>query len=117
MRSDEAEKARRNKIENRVRRGTWEMILEEDVPEDANFISGSFVITIKNVEAEKPTFKARFVAHNNKDSEKNQLMHDSSIAHQSSVRRLVALAAIMGFDVWTEDIPIYGTFLIAITYC
>ena len=112
MRSDEAGKARRNKIENRVRRGTREMILEGNVPEDANFISGSFVITIKNVEAENPTFKARFVAHDNKDSEKNQLMHDSPTARQSSVRLLAALAAIMRFDVWAEDMPIYGTFLL-----
>ena len=53
-------------------------------------------------------FKARFVAHGNRDTEKNQLFHDSfhdsSTARQSSIRLLVAPVAIMGFDIWTEDI-------------
>ncbi len=46
------------------------MILEEDAPEDANVISGSFVIIVKDVETENPTFKARFVAYGSKESEK-----------------------------------------------
>ncbi len=49
-------------------------------------------------------FQACFVAHGNRDSEKDQLVHDSTPARQSSVRLLVAMAAIMGFEVWTEDI-------------
>ncbi len=65
IRSDEVEEARRKEIENHVRRGTWGMIFEEDVPEDAKVISGSLVITIKGVDTENPTFKTRFVAHGN----------------------------------------------------
>ncbi len=100
----EANKARELEIENLVRRGTWEMVLEEDVPKDANMITGSFFVTFEDVETEKPTFKARFVAHGNRDSDKDQFVHDSTTVRQSSVRLLVAIAAIMGFDVWTEDI-------------
>ncbi len=33
--SDEAEGDRRKEIDNRVRRSTWEICFEEDVPEDA----------------------------------------------------------------------------------
>ncbi len=36
--------------------------------------------------------------------QKNQLIHNSTTAHQSSVRLLVALASVMGFGLWTEDI-------------
>ncbi len=44
------------------------------------------------------------MAHGNKESEKNWLIHNSTTARQSSVRLVVALAAIMGFEVWTKDI-------------
>ncbi len=80
------------------------MVLEEDVPKDANMITGSFVVTIKDVETGKPTFKARFVARGNRDSDKDQLIYNSRTILQSSARLLVAIAATTGFDVWTEDI-------------
>ncbi len=63
-----------------------------------------FVLTIKDVETNTPKFKARFVAHGNRDAEKNRLVHDSTAARQSSVKLLVALASVMGVDVWTDDI-------------
>ncbi len=44
------------------------------------------------------------MAHANRDSENNQLICNSTTARQTSARLLVALAAIMGFDVWAEDI-------------
>lgn len=44
-------------------------------------------------------FKARFVAHGNHDSEKHKVVHDSTTARNSFVGLLVALAALMGFDV------------------
>ena len=101
----EADNARELEIENLVRRGTWEMVLEEDDSKGTNMITGSFVVTIKDVQTKKPTFRARFVAHSNRDSDKDQLVYDSTTVCQSSVRLLVAMAAIMGFDVWTEEIP------------
>ncbi len=104
MRSEQADRARKQEIENLVRRGTWELVLEEDVPPGSNIISGSFVIAIKDVEIDNPLFKARYVSHVHRDAEKHNLVHDSTNVRQSSVRLLIALAAIMGFDVWTEYI-------------
>ncbi len=62
----------------KILRDTFEMILGENVPEDANVVSGSFVITIKDVETETSTFKARFVVHVNKYLEKNRLINNSN---------------------------------------
>ncbi len=73
------------------------MVLEEDVREGADMITGSFIATTKDVETDNPIFKSRFVAHGNRDSEKDELVHDSTTARQISVRLLVAMAAIMGF--------------------
>ncbi len=77
----EADKARELEIENLVRRGAWEMVLEEDFPKDANMITRSFVVTINDVETEKPAFKARFMAYGNRDSDKDQLVYDSTTVH------------------------------------
>ncbi len=95
IRSDEAEKATKEEIENLVSRGTWEMNLEEDFPEDAKVISGSFAITIKDIKTGDHNSKARFVADGHKDSEKSQLIRKSTTARQSSVRILAALVAIV----------------------
>ncbi len=65
-------------METWVRRCTWEMILEEGGPKDLNVILGSFVVTIKDVETEKPIFEACFLVHGNKDSEIDKLAQDFS---------------------------------------
>ena len=95
----EVEAARTREIENLVRRGTWELALEEDEPDDANMLTGSFLLIMKDVETNTATFKARFVAHGIRDAESNQLVHDSTTARQSSVRLFVTLAFVMDFDV------------------
>ncbi len=97
--SAEAEKALKNEIENLVKLETWKMILGEDVPSEANFITGSFVITIKDVETENSIFKASLFAHGNREAEKIRQVHDSGTVRQGSVRLLIALASIIVFDV------------------
>ena len=67
-------------------------------------LSLDIFITTKDVETDNPVFKATFVGHGNRDTEKNQLFHDSNMARQSSASLLVNLAAIIGFDVWAEYI-------------
>ncbi len=62
------------------------------------------MIAIKDVETDRPIFKARIVAHGHLDAEKHNLVHDSTNFREISVQSLIALAAIKGFDVWTEDI-------------
>lgn len=42
--------------------------------------------------------------HGNRDRDKDTLVHFSPTVRQSSVIMIVALAAVMGFRVWTQDI-------------
>ncbi len=51
-----------------------------------------------------PGNTGRHVAYGKKDYENNQLIYNSTTVIQSSAIRLVVIAAIMGFDVWAEDI-------------
>ena len=56
------------------------------------------------METEKEVYKSRYVVQGHTDTEKNLLVHDSTNLKQSSFRVLVAIAAIFGFRLWTQDV-------------
>lgn len=74
-------------------------MLEEEVPRDSNIISVSFVVAFKDVDTDQLIINARFVPNGYSDSQKHQLVYDSTSARQSSVRFFTAMAALAGFDV------------------
>ena len=100
----EAKAAKQKDIEDLIRRGTWKIIAHDELPENANILTGGFVITIKDTETDKPRLKARFVIHGNTDKEKNNLVHTNTTVKHASTRMLVALAACFGFRIWSQDI-------------
>lgn len=104
MKSEEVQAAKRKELEELIRRGTWKIVAYDELPSNANIMSGGFVITIKDVETDKPRFKARFVIHGNQDKDKNQLVHTSTTIKHASTRLLVALASCFGFRLWSQDI-------------
>ena len=104
FKNKEADDARKKELDNLIRRGTWKIVLEKNVPKGANIISGMFVMTIKDVETDSPIYKARYVAHGHRDNEKNELVHNSTTARQSSTRLMLAIAATLEFKVWSQDI-------------
>ncbi len=96
--------AKAKELEGLARRGFYEVVLREDVPAGANVMGGRFVLAIKNVGTGEEVYKARFVVQGHTDAEKNLLVHNSTNLKQSSVRILVALAAIFGFRLWSQDV-------------
>lgn len=104
VKSSEATAAKKKEIESLIKRGTWTVVVEEDIPDDANIMTGHFVITIKNVETNEPIFKARYVIHGNQDDEKDILVHNSTTIRQVSTKIILCLAAIFGFRVWNDDV-------------
>ena len=102
--SKDAMKAKKEEIASLVKRGTWKIVVQEELPEDSNIISGRFVVTIKDVETDQPYFKARFVAQGHRDKEKSSLIHNSTTVRQSSIRILLSLAACFGFRIWSMDV-------------
>lgn len=103
-RSSQFEEAKLKEIEGLVKRGTYEVVLKEDVPVDANILGGRFVLSIKNKDTNEEKFKARFVVQGHTDREKNILVHSSTNLRQSSIRTITALAAIFGLRVWSQDV-------------
>lgn len=96
--------AKKKEIEKLFRKGTWKLLIEEEVPENANLLTGGFVINIKDTVTNKPRFEARYVILGNKDMDKYLLVHNSTTMRQVSTRLLVALAAKFGFKLWSQDI-------------
>ena len=96
--------ASRKEIKGLVDRGTWKIVLKQDVPKGANILSGRYVLVIKNVVTDKPVFKARLVVQGHKDKDKNILVHNSTNLRQSSTLLIAFLAAIHNFRIWSHDV-------------
>ena len=55
------------------------------------------MLAIKNIDTDEEIYKARFVTHGHKDREKPFLVQDTTKIRRSSIRMLVAIAALFGF--------------------
>lgn len=97
-------KARADEIKNLIKRKTFKVILKEELPLNANILPGRFVLALKSTTDGKIFHKARFVIGGHRDKLKNFMVHSSQTLQPSSIRLLLALASIFGFDVWTSDV-------------
>lgn len=59
--SKEMPEAKRREIRGLLERGTFKVILREDIPEDGNVLPGRFVPSIKSTEDREVKWKARYV--------------------------------------------------------
>lgn len=97
--------AKKNEILGLIERGTFRITLTEEIDksEKPNILPSRFVLAIKHTDG-GDIFKARFVIGGHRDREKSSLVHHSYNLKQSSVKLLLALATILGFEVWDLDV-------------
>ena len=100
-RMSEAKKA---EIKGLLERGTFKVILREEVPPNANVLPGRFVLSIKSTEDGQERFKARYVIGGHRDRQKAFMVHTSQTLQPASVRLMLSFACIFGFEVWTSDV-------------
>lgn len=96
--------AKRKEIRSLLEKGTSKVILKEEIPPDANVLPGRFVLALKSSIDGKIKCKARYVIGGHRDKLKHMMVHSSTTLQPQSVRLLLALAGIFGFDLWTADI-------------
>ena len=96
--------AKKKEIRNLLKRKTFKIILKEDILPYGNVLPGRFVLAIKSSITGEVVFKARYVIGGHRDKLKHMMVHSSTTMQPSSVRLLLALARIFGFDVWTSDV-------------
>lgn len=87
-----------------VERSTFKIVSSEEAGEKRNIVPSMYVFAIKHKESGKDVLRARFVVSGHRDREKNSLVHNSTNLKQSSIRTIIALATILGFDVWSVDV-------------
>jgi len=102
--SPEMTAAKRKEIKGLLDRGTFKVVLREEIDPDANVLPGRFVMSIKSSEDGEVKWKARYVIGGHRDRLKHLMVHTTQTLQPSSIRLLLALAAIHGFKVWTSDV-------------
>jgi hypothetical protein len=93
----------RAEIFSLIDRGTFRLALREDVGPHPNIIPSRFVLGIKH-ESGTERLKARFVLGGHPGSDKKSLIHNSATLRHKSVRLILALASVFGFDLWYSDV-------------
>ena len=82
------------------------MILKEELPDGANALTARFVLAIKsNVDGEIK-YKARYGIGGHRDILKHFMGHGAQTLQASSIRLLLALAPMFGFDIWSSDVKL-----------
>ena len=102
--SRDMSQAKRDEIRGFLDRGTFSVILREEVPPDGNVLPGRFVLAIKSTEDGQVKFKARYVIGGHRDRMKALRVHSAATLQPQSIRLLLALARIHGFDIWSSDV-------------
>jgi transposase InsO family protein len=95
--------AKRKELFGLIERGTFRLVLREDAGPNPNIIPSRFVLGIKH-ESGAERLKARFVLGGHRDRERKSLIHNSTTLKHQSVRLILALASVFGFDLWSSDV-------------
>jgi hypothetical protein len=59
--------AMQRNIQGLIERGTWKVVLKDEMPENPNIMGGRFVLTIKDAGTSKKIYKARYVVQGFRD--------------------------------------------------
>jgi len=97
------DEAKRQELMGLIDRGTFRIVLREEAGEKPNIIPARFVLAIKHNGDGSEKLKARFVVGGHRDREAAKIVHNSTTLRPTSLRLLIALATILGFDIWSTD--------------
>lgn len=79
------------------------MVDRREVGKNANILGGRFVLTIKNIEIERPSHKARLADQGHADRDIEMIINTARTIRQNSVRIIVTIAAKYDYNLWTQD--------------
>lgn len=95
--------AKRNEILGLIDKGTFRLVLREEAGPSRNVMPSRYVLDLKH-ENSNTRYKARFVLGSHRDRDKHSIVHNSSTLRHYSIRMIMALATILGFDIWSADV-------------
>jgi Reverse transcriptase (RNA-dependent DNA polymerase) len=95
--------AKQKELFGLIERGTFRLVLREEAGSHPDVIPSRFVLSIKH-ESGEDRLKARFVLGGHLDRDKKAQIHNTTNFKQQSIRIILALASIFGFDLWSSDV-------------
>ena len=104
--SIEMKNAIKEEVGDLLRRGTFKVILKEELPDGANALTARFVLAIKSNADRQVKYKDRYIIGGHRDNLKHYMVHGAQTLRASSSRLLLALAAAHDFEVWTSDVKL-----------
>jgi Reverse transcriptase (RNA-dependent DNA polymerase) len=96
--------AKQKEIQGLIERGTWKVVLKDEMPEYPNIMGGRFVLTIKDSSTSKEIYKARYVVQGFRGKKKTSLVHDASTSKQQLTKLLIGYAAIFGYSIFSTGV-------------
>lgn len=97
--SPEMSKAQYNEIKVLLDRGTFKVVLERDLPEDANLMPAHLVFALKSTEDGSVKFKSLYTILGNRYFFKYMMVHRSTTVQAFPSRLLLALSSMLYFKV------------------
>ena len=91
-------------VQDLLKRGTFNVILKEELPDGANALTARFVLAIKSNADGEIKFRARYVMGAHRDKLKHFLVHGAQIVQPSLTRLLFAFFSAHGFIIWHSDV-------------
>jgi Reverse transcriptase (RNA-dependent DNA polymerase) len=94
----------RKEIEDLVRRGTFRIVLEDDVEDGANVLPSKLVLAINSSATGETKYKARLLAGGHRDQDKPLLVHTANTVSHAYFRLMMALASIFRLPIASTDV-------------
>lgn len=98
------EEANLKELKGLIENGTFNIVLREETGERPNIIPTRLFLDIKHGDSGSEPLKAWFVLGGHSYRKKPFLFHNSTTLRHHSVRILIALAAIFGFNLWSSNV-------------
>lgn len=96
--------ARQAEAEGLLKRKVWVAVKRNDLPREANILSGRFVHALKHVGTPKEKGKSRYVVQGHRDKAKSFVVHNLSTLRQRSTKIIVSTSAVRGFRIFSHDV-------------
>lgn len=102
--SSEAQAAKVKELSSLIRRGTFRVVLRNELPPSSSLMKSRILLTLKHKDTDEEMYKARFIVRGFSDPFKTKIIHHCPNIRQENARLLLSLAAICGFEVWSLDV-------------
>lgn len=104
LRSGLVDETNRKEINALIERGTFKIVLRSEAGKDPNIIPSRFVLALKHKCGSPNVYEPLFVAGGHEYRDSGQDFYNATTLKYSSLRLIMSLASIFGFDMYAIDI-------------